>query len=580
MLKECLEVFDAFLQRKGENFIVDSHIPAQGTYLIIDSNGNCKDIVEVVIDKKTKDMDRTNPALPKVCFYDYQSQLISMNKPMDSKKIIHSNSYLSFAVKKESIVSGKLTNEIIDGYYDTLKNPLKKKYKKEACQIYKLFEEKEGEIDKEALEKNREWIKSHIFSLAGIDLSKKDYLKIFFEADDSVYEREARRYFLPNIYNSNDYNTEIEGKVYGMPDNNLGMNAKKPFLSIKSRKYPAPYLLNEEEVLFQKKFFDYLYSMVSAGKYHIYIDTEKKDIIACRNGEAPDRIETGYYLRIIKGKTEAEIYAQDNIPGYSVKLKKSFKFQNILNRSHSEYEHPEYEEKYKIYTSRLEVEQLINEVFFSKYLSVNYTMEAKDINITDGILKRNVLSSRDVIFDWVFKGIDRGIDKKIQAVSLDLIKGTLLKGYKERALWQLNLRYSFREYFSEGGLKMAEIITPVKEKLNSKVLSGKIVPIESDDEYYYAVGQLVAFLLSLSKSKDRNQSLLNPFMNAKTDNVIKKRIIQLYKKYNYKISDTLIRPKALLAMVEGYVPDANEVNQEMLILGYACDNVIYYKEEK
>ena len=127
---------------------------------------------------------------------------------------------------------------------------------------------------------------------------------------------------------------------------------------------------------------------------------------------------------------------------------------------------------------------------------------------------------------------------------------------------------------------MAEIITPVKEKVNSKVLSGKIVPIESDDEYYYAVGQLVAFLLSLSKSKDRNQSLLNPFMNAKTDSVIKKRIIQLYKKYNYNISDISIRAKALLAMVEGYVPDNKNVNQEMLILGYACDNVIYYKEEK
>ena len=50
-----------------------------------------------------------------------------MNKPIDSKKVIHSNNYLAFAVKKESIVTGKLTEVIIDNYYDTLKNPLEKK---------------------------------------------------------------------------------------------------------------------------------------------------------------------------------------------------------------------------------------------------------------------------------------------------------------------------------------------------------------------------------------------------------------------------------------------------------------------
>lgn len=48
-----------------------------------------------------------------------------MNKPVDSKKVIHSNNYLAFAVKKESITS-KLTETIIDNYYDTLKNPLEK----------------------------------------------------------------------------------------------------------------------------------------------------------------------------------------------------------------------------------------------------------------------------------------------------------------------------------------------------------------------------------------------------------------------------------------------------------------------
>ena len=140
------------------------------------------------------------------------------------------------------------------------------------------------------------------FSVENVDLKRKDYLKIFFEADDSEYEREGRRYFLPNIYNNNEYNIEINSIVYGMPDNNLGMNAKKPFLSIKSRKYPAPYLLDGDDVILQKQFFDYLMNLVSAGKYQVYVDTERKKISGYANGDAPDHVESGYYFRIRKGK--------------------------------------------------------------------------------------------------------------------------------------------------------------------------------------------------------------------------------------------------------------------------------------
>ena len=88
-------------------------------------------------------------------------------------------------MKKESI-SSKLTEAIIDNYYDILKNPLEKKYKKskEASKIYQNFEKEYSPVNIEILEKCRSWIKQHIFSidkLVQIDLGKKDYLKIFFE---------------------------------------------------------------------------------------------------------------------------------------------------------------------------------------------------------------------------------------------------------------------------------------------------------------------------------------------------------------------------------------------------------------
>ena len=261
VIQECLDVFRDELDKKGPKLILDGYIPADGTYLIVAKDGRIIENVDIRMDKKTNTLIAGQSSFCDICNYDYQSRLVSMNKPVDSKKVIHSNNYLSFWVKKDSIVSGKLTEEIIDGYYDILKNPLEKKYKKskEASRICKMFEEMEGAPPEEEIEKKRIWIKEHIFALNDVvDFSRKDYLKIFFKEDDALYEKEGRRYFLPNIYNSNDYNIEIENRIYGLPDNNLGMNAKKPLLSFKTRKYPAPYLLDSDKVLFQKHFFDFL----------------------------------------------------------------------------------------------------------------------------------------------------------------------------------------------------------------------------------------------------------------------------------------------------------------------------------
>lgn len=457
------------LDEKTDALIFDSYIPADGTYIIIDKDGNRKALIDIKMDKKTRTIDGSHPMFPTIRRYDYYSQLISMNKPMDPKKVIHSNNYLSFFVKKDSISSGKLTNDIIDNYYNTLLDPVGKKYKnsKEASRIYELYAEEYGTVETEKIEAKKDWIKKNIYSLEDINLDKKDYLKIFFEADDTIYEREGQRYFLPNIYNNNDYNIEIEEKVCGLPDNNLGMNAKKPFLAIKSRKYPAPYLLNNEEAILQKKFFDYLMNLVSVGLYNVYIDTENNEIRGYPNGKAPEKIDSGYYLLLKKGKTEAEIHAQDNIVGYAVTLKEPFEFLNVVD---AKYKNQDYAEKHKTYYNRLEVGNLINEVTFSKWLNSNRLLDVSEIKISDSILKQNVIMSRDAIFDWIYKGSNQGLQHILRKTTMSLAKSAALNGYIERALWQLNLMYSFEMYYEKEGAKnMAEIISSIKT--SSAILS-------------------------------------------------------------------------------------------------------------
>lgn len=601
MFKECLDVFLEMLKHE-DNLILKGYIPADGSYIIVKNDGTVKN-VDIKFDKKTRNLNCTDDTLLNdICFYDYHSKLISMNKPIDIKKVIHSNNYLAFAVKKESITS-KLTEVIIDNYYDTLKNPLEKKYKKskEASKIYQKFEEDHGVVNITLLEKCRSWIKQHIFSidkLVNVDLGKKEYLKIFFEVFETneednkknreLFIQEDNRYIFPNIYNSNDYNVEVEGKIQGIPDNNLGMNAKKPFLSIKTRKNPASYLLDGDTALLQKQFFEYLMNFASNGKNNVYVDTVNNKIEAYGDKEERKKfagIEAGYYLRIQKGK-ELEIQVQDNLVNYQDKLLLNFNYQDFFKMNIENY--PEYTKDIGIHSKRTSVGRLINEIFFSKYLLTNYFTDASDISVKDSVLKRMIVMYRNVIFDWIYKGIDNNFETAEKRFALDLIKNALINNYTLRAMTQLNLHWSFKDYFAElkqqGGEKMAEVATEIRESIKERVMSKEKVKMPiNDKEYYYAVGQLAAYFISLSKASKKSQSMINPVINISDDRVLKERLIQLYKKYNYAIEHYNVRFKNLFAMILAYKPDARtdkQTKDEMILFGYMDSNSIYTKKEE
>ena len=147
MLKDCLEVFKKMYEEHGESLIIDSYVLGEGSYVLVKKDG---DIETLEVSKK--DTDKTDKLYKYFAQRDYLSKLIDMNKPIDSKKVIHSNNYLAFFIKKESIQvdekgSCKLTEEIIDNYYDIFINPRLKYKDKEKKSMYEECEAKYGKVD-------------------------------------------------------------------------------------------------------------------------------------------------------------------------------------------------------------------------------------------------------------------------------------------------------------------------------------------------------------------------------------------------------------------------------------------------
>ncbi len=568
MLSECLEVFGSYSDEEREQMIFDNYIFKDGRYLLVGNNGEIKADMTVEAKKEQKEQKgQTNSHYKDFRYFDYYSDLLSMNKPVASK-IIHSNNYLSFWIKKESLMNGKLTPEVIDKYYDSF---IKQKNGKKKNN----YEENELKpINIEFLEQNREWIQKHIFSIQELiddfDATKKDYLKIFFDSEYSEYLTESRRYMIPRIYNNDSYNIMIQGKVLGLPDNNMGMNDKKPFLAARSRKVVTSYLLDRETAILQKQFFDYLMNCASDRKNNIYVDLRKKDIKFCENEEFLSSIEEGIYLRIKKGKSEVEILDQDNISSYKNELKTPFSLKNLL---HIEEKDEEYNDK----RTYQELEQIINDIFFQKLLNRYYFTDPKDIKIDDAILKRVILLSRRKLFGWFHLGYTTDIWRTLDKISMELIKNSIACNYTKKAAKQLNLRWSLMQYLKKGGMDMADFSVELREKLKEKLLAEENKGLDNDREYYFAVGQMAYYFVFLSKAGKKKQSLINPFLNARTDEKLKDLLKRYYVKYNYDIPLGARKISRLFTMVEGYRPEGS-IMQDMLCTGFVMDNLILEKK--
>ena len=125
---------------------------------------------------------------------------------------------------------------------------------------------------------------------------------------------------------------------------------------------------------------------------------------------------------------------------------------------------------------------------------------------------------------------------------------------------------------------MADVMKEIRDTLRDKINSKEYRSIASDEEYFYAIGQLVRYYISLNKSAKKNHSLVNPFLNIKSDKLLKEKLVVLFKKYNYAIDERSLRFNNLYNLVMSYQGE-NEVKQDYMIAGYISNNLIYEKRE-
>ena len=574
MIDEALEVFRKIYDKEGEELVVSKHIPKDGTYILVNiKSGRIMETLNISYDKKTKKIDgELNQYYSYFRAFDYYSNLVEMNKSMDQKKTIHSNQIYSFFVKKESIRENKLTKAIIEGYKKNLLNPEEKYNSKEGKELYKNIAEKLPKIEKDIVEDIFFWIEDNVNENLLENDNKKDYLKIFFVEEDlekslEVFKNEHKRYIIPNIFNSNDYNKKIGETIYGLSNNNMGLNAKKAFLENKTRRVSTPYLVNTDEILLQYAFYNYLLPEVKQGNYFIYFS--ENEIIprtykeGCPNGAK-------YLLNAS--------YSKDvDIKNFNVISKNSseeinINFKEILHQKKKDTDEIEY--------GNLNKEKMmnnINKILFYNSLLGNFLLNDGDLDIKDIEIKKLLMKYRNAFYKWFYLNDETEVKKSIKKIYLDAVMIAIGNGHLFKANQQLDLGFCLEEYFYKKSELMEEIMS-IKEVFLNHTLSEEDWELLNDEEYFFAVGQILAYINYMRNSKAKSLNFIKQLTFIKNPTILKEKIKKIVISYSHIFETKNKKINRTISNISLYQP--KEIKIDILLAGFTADIVFFKKREE
>lgn len=574
MIDEALEVFKKIYDKEEEKLVVNKHIPKDGTYILVNiKSGKIIEKLNISYDKKAKKVDgEFNQYYSYFKAFDYYSNLVDMNKPMDPKKTIHSNQIYSFFIKKDSIRENKLTKSIIEGYKKNLLNPEEKYNSKEAKELYKNIAEKLPKIEKDIVEDIFLWIEDNVNENLLENNNKKDYLKIFFVEEDldkslELFKNEHKRYIIPNIFNSNDYNKKIGETIYGLSNNNMGLNAKKAFLENKTRRVSIPYLVNTDEILLQYAFYNYLLPEVKQGNYFIYF--LENEIIpktykeGCPNGAK-------YLLNAS--------YSKDvDIKNFNVISKNNdeeiiINFKEILHQKKKDTDEIEYGN-----LNREKMMNNINKIFFYNSLLGNFLLNDGDLDIKDIEIKKLLMKYRNAFYKWFYLNDEAEVKKNIRKIYLDTVMVAIGNGHFFKASQQLDFGFCLEKYFY-GKSELMEEIMNVKEVFLNHTLSEEEWEFSNDEEYFFAVGQILAYINYMRNSKAKSLNFIKQLTFVKNIDVLKEKIKKIVISYSHIFETKNKKINRTISNISLYQP--KEIRIDILLAGFTADIIFFKKREE
>lgn len=480
-------------------------------------------------------------------------------------------------------------------------------YKKNAYRLYEINDGFEYKVILEGFYQNIEAIIDKVSSLSVFSLlTAKDYLRIVLksiplEMQESMY----RKYLETEIFNDEKLSHKgfgIIGAVNDYPD-------KKPYLKHQT----SPFIkgigqrYTREEALVMDNFKKIMSKNILPNPLPIFIHKEelKNESIKIFKREAENGNPIGYREIIDElfrshqqdfGNYYLLYYDRGEIKDFDIVSK----FEYYLKDEHSKSWHiNDYFEGGNAQTIHniFHFQQAVLQPIFNNGLITKTKKETYQYKYFDDIQSEfcksdttyiQILKYRKAIYDFIYKSKRKSITAQmfldimqtavLEDIRLDEIKNKFHT--EERNIRQkLNIWFSLNNHFINA--KNNQVMSSKLESHREFILqlaNGK-TNIITDEEYAFAVGQVIYYLLSKSKTKDRSYKRLEPFMQQVHSKELNKSISRLFDSYKHEIFSNNF--KAPFAQVLSYETTTNVRDLIPTILaGIFSDNALFSTVEK
>lgn len=499
-MKDILEKFREIQEKEGEDFFINNCNLIPGIYVKIYRDKVIQEEDVFTYTNKTDiiaEADKYN-WFRKRFFYNMMINMVQNKGLSNCGKQFSSVTPHSLCFKYAifSKNSNQQINEFISGYFNELAN----KYSFDESKV-----EEYSILFKKRLDQVKEIFK---------DIKNEERIFLMLDEDVLEFKRSYELYLKERIYLGKKTYFDVDGERYGVTQFSTTLDSKKPILSCNTlRKFN--YVFSIDELLLINNI--------------IKVTPLINDILKDR-----DQI---YDIVIDDGSIKNyEVYSKNN-------NKYPFWLYSIIS-SEEPNEIPEVS-----YKTHMEVCVYIDSVIANgivgKAISNNLSKQS-DISsyykFVDNIYSNNrisqkVVTNKDTFKEYFEKNSEIDICKDLETLLKLIYEYKLNKNYYEElrvifdGIVSVMVYVTDKEMYKNMAKNIKEIREGLKEARNLEELE-----IRSDEEFFYLSGQVLQYLSSLSKSKDKSYRDINDYNNVKEIRDIKNKIIDKYDQYSHSIS--------------------------------------------
>lgn len=576
MIEKLLETFSKMYKRDGDSLILDDYKLGDGVYVLVNLNTG-KVLTEFEVTKNDKCED--NKYYQNIVKYFNYSEIIGMNKAVDTKfKKIHSNQIYALKIK-----SNNLTKEIFEkslNYYhkklenyrdDLTKDKIKLK-------LYDELDDETKEVDIESLSKIKKWIEKNIY---GYYEEKAKTINIYFvktnlETEEDLeesyrdFERNMTKYLRPNVFVRTDccIIDEESGKVLGVPNTWYTTNVDKPSLVNKGKTNPLPILLSAEEVILRDKLKLFLLKEMKKRNNFIYFNSF--DIYATNK-----MIENKFYTNLIQIDRDSNGSVTFTRIEYLNNNEFSFEISDIVDFTKNE----KMADDYFVGVANLEkTKELFNKNIFNNRLDGYFS----GMKIERDSLKNFTMKYKDNFYNWFFLGNNQ-VGYIIERLLLERFRIALNNNkerkYKIKKI--INLCFNLEQNLNMEDYKGDKM--ELKERLKTNLETKEDWKIQDDKEFAFNLGQLLYYLNTKVKGKDRNTfEFLRSYFQIDVKD-LEMVVNKISRSFMNKCYETLSnKSKTVLASLMAYLEEKKftELKYNLLLLGATTNCQLFANTEE